>query len=310
MEQRVLCIGGAAIDRKYRLAVTPQPGTSNPALVTRFFGGVARNVAENLVRLGTAAALLAVVGDDEHGRALIEHTSAAGVDVRLVRQDPFHPTAEYAAVLDPEGDLVIGCADMSAAESMTPELLEESSAAISASSWVFADCNLPYDALGWTIANANGLGARLAIDGVSEPKVCRLPRDLSGVDLLVLNEAEARVYLQEDPHRSRRRDAADRITEILSRGARAVVLTRGAEGAVLGDESGVLTMPAFARGCVDATGAGDALLAGTLAGLTDGLDLRGALRQGIVAAGLTVASPATSRPDLSSALIERYAAPR
>ena len=310
MDHTVLCCGGAAIDRKYRLAVKAQVGTSNPALVTRHFGGVARNVAENAARLGVRTALLAIVGDDENGHAIINHTQRGGVDVSLVRYDELHATAEYAAILDSDGELVLGCADMSAAEAMTPEMLEAASGAIEQATWLFIDCNLPYDAINWAIARTNRFGTKLAIDAVSEPKVCRLPADLHGIDLLVLNESEAAVYLQEDGRRIRRRDAAERIRELRLRGAAAVILTRGADGVVLGDDAGVLTMPAFIRGCVDATGAGDALIAGTIAGLCSGSNLRDAVAQGIVAAGLTVASPATSRPDLSLELLERYVTAR
>ena len=57
---RVICIGGAAVDRKYRALSSLRPATSNPVTSERSFGGVARNVAENTARLGTAAAALTV----------------------------------------------------------------------------------------------------------------------------------------------------------------------------------------------------------------------------------------------------------
>ena len=47
----VICIGGAAVDRKYRAVEALTPATSNPASGTTSFGGVARNVAENLANL-------------------------------------------------------------------------------------------------------------------------------------------------------------------------------------------------------------------------------------------------------------------
>ena len=60
----VICIGGAAVDRKYRAAERLIPETSNPARGVTAFGGVARNVAENLANLGVPVAIVSAVGDD------------------------------------------------------------------------------------------------------------------------------------------------------------------------------------------------------------------------------------------------------
>ena len=47
---RVLCVGAATVDRSFRSLDPIRPGTSNPGASTKGFGGVARNVAENLAR--------------------------------------------------------------------------------------------------------------------------------------------------------------------------------------------------------------------------------------------------------------------
>ncbi len=53
-----LCIGGAAVDRSFRLVGPAVLGTSNIASSDSGLGGVARNVAESLARLGARTALL------------------------------------------------------------------------------------------------------------------------------------------------------------------------------------------------------------------------------------------------------------
>src|SRR5438067_1389136 len=54
----VVCIGAANLDRKLRSSAALALRTSNPASAAESFGGVARNIAENLARLGTQVALL------------------------------------------------------------------------------------------------------------------------------------------------------------------------------------------------------------------------------------------------------------
>jgi pseudouridine kinase len=73
----VVCVGGATVDRIYRAQALLRLGTSNPVTSVRSFGGVARNVAESLGRLGTEVALVSAVGDDENGRALTAHLAAS-----------------------------------------------------------------------------------------------------------------------------------------------------------------------------------------------------------------------------------------
>ena len=74
----ILCIGGAVLDRKFRLDGPWLPGTSNPARSSRSFGGVARNICENLARLGVATALVTRVGADEAGAGLSMSPASIG----------------------------------------------------------------------------------------------------------------------------------------------------------------------------------------------------------------------------------------
>src|SRR6266850_5910429 len=65
---RVVCIGGANMDIKCRIAGKTVMGSSNPGATVLAPGGVARNVAHNLARLGVGAALVSAVGRDAFGR--------------------------------------------------------------------------------------------------------------------------------------------------------------------------------------------------------------------------------------------------
>ncbi|HXA51089.1 MAG TPA: PfkB family carbohydrate kinase, partial [Candidatus Acidoferrum sp.] len=108
---RIACIGGAHIDRHGMLKQPLVPATSNPGNVTCDFGGVARNVAENLARLGREVTMVSLVGDDESGRAVVSQLASLGVDTSAIAVSP-RPTASYTAILQPGGELVLGLADM------------------------------------------------------------------------------------------------------------------------------------------------------------------------------------------------------
>jgi pseudouridine kinase len=293
----VLCIGGATIDRKYRALGRLMPGTSNPVEGVAAFGGVARNVCETLLRLGVSAGLATLVGDDEGGRALKAHLAALGGDVSAIEAAPGRRTAEYIAALDSHGGLALGLADMGVFDALDAAWIGRLAPRLAVARWVFADCNLPAPALAALLSLAHGASFRLAVDPVSVAKAARLPEDLTGVGLLVLNRDEAEALAGPG-------DAAETIRRLRARGAASVVLTAGAGAIHLDDGAGPAALPVPAAEVSDVTGAGDALIGALLAGLVAGQGLSAAIAPALGIAALTVASPATVRPDLSPALLQ------
>jgi pseudouridine kinase len=296
-------VGGADVDRKFTLdAPVPLGVTSLCGRAVTRFGGVARNVAHNLVRLGVATSLISLTGDDDDGHALVRELERDGVDARGVRTVAGAATAQYVAVIDPQGALVLEIADMSIFASFGPDDLARAWPSIATAAWIVADTNLRPDVIEALTQRRCGAGYRLALDAVSLPKAASLPERLDGVDVLFLNEAEAAAYLAahgtlpDGPARAQ-------ALAVRARGAGAVVLTRGAAD-VLVARDGVEAIPAFpARNVVDVTGAGDALLAATIARLLAGDDLVAAVRSGARAAALTIETDATVRADLSPELV-------
>lgn len=302
-EDSVIAIGGAVIDRKYVARAPLIAGTSNPVEGMRSFGGVARNVAENLALLGARAGFVSAVGGDESGRDLLRYMRERGIDVSNVLTLPEERTAEYAAILEPTGDLAYGIADMAIFDRMTPQLLENAWSAIASASMVFADCNLPADTLDALIRRAEAGRFLLAIDAVSTPKVMRLPRDLSGIDILFLNLDEAQAWLGEEFSRDvdGRKLAAGKLKRA---GAGAVVLSCGVRGVVVAVEDDTHFIPVVHAQPVDMTGAGDAMIAGTLFFHLHNDPLAEAVRKGALIGSLTTESAASVHPLLCTQFVE------
>lgn len=287
------------MDRSYRLAGPLLLETSNPAARALGSGGVARNVAETLGRLGVPAGLVSRVGDDDAGRALLAALDGAGIGRDGVLAVPGAATAEYVAVLTPGGDLALGLAAMAIFDDLTPEVLEAHADLVAAAAWVFADCNLPAASL-LALAGRRWRGDyRLAIDAVSVAKSTRLPADLAGVDLLFLNRDEARAFAASRgrPGGSHR----DAALAALEAGAAAAVVTLGADGALAAEAGSVVHIPAVPARVFDVTGAGDALVAAVLSALCGGADLVDAVARGCAAAARTLETGAPiGRPDSSA----------
>ena len=139
---------------------------------------------------------------------------------------------------------------------------------------------------------------RLALDVVSVAKSARLPASLEGLDLLFLNRDEAAALTGI----SERGDAAlERILNTLhSRGVAEVVLSLGEAGLITSSADSQTRLNALPTRVVDVTGAGDALIAGTLYRLLEGANLTDACRTGQKLAQLTLITPHSVYPQLSS----------
>ncbi len=298
--RRATCFGGATVDRLYQALVPVRPGTSNPVARSEAFGGVAHNVAQNLARLGLPPRLVSIVGDDANGRALLRHLRRSGIAADGVAVSRERGTAEYIAVIGPDRDLAFGMADMAVFDDLTIDHVSKFWPDGAGAAWAFADCNVPESVMRHLIARRRATGVRLAIDGVSVAKVGKLPRDLSGVDLLFLNADEGAALAGAS------RGSPDAIVERLcERGAESVVLTLGADGLLVRGRDGARTcrLPAVPSEPVDATGAGDALVAATIHGLATGVDVFAAVRRGTLAAALTIERAGSVRSDMSTTLL-------
>jgi pseudouridine kinase len=291
----VVVIGGANVDLKARSAAPVLPATSNPGTATLTPGGVGRNVAENLARLGTPTTLVCAVGSDALGEDLLVSTAAAGVDVSLVVRRG--ATGTYTAVLDETGELVVAVADMAATEALTPDDVAAVRARIAAADLLVVDGNLRPDTVAAALDAAAEAGVRVAVDPVSVPKARRLAPAVRRPVFLVTPNIDELAAL------TGRTDVREGVAALHAYGAQVVWLRRGPAGSLLSLPDGAVELPPTTGHVVDVTGAGDAMLAAFCHFLLRGAAPAEAARLGHAAAALTVARPVTVRPDLSEHLV-------
>ena len=292
----IICFGGAGLDRTYLCASEPTPGTSNPVTSRRSFGGVARNVAENLAKLGASVQLISAVGDDTAGRDLSADLTAAGVDARGLISLAGQAPAEYTAAFW-KGELFAGFADMGIFDWLTPDVVAPALGASQSDAIIFADCNLPAETLVMLCQHALNNPTVLAVDVVSLAKSERLPQDLSGIGLLFLNAAQAQ-------HMTATATPAAALSELHARGAQRLVLTDGSRGLTISTPEQTLRLAAPPGPVVNVSGAGDAVVAGTLLGLSEGRTVVASVPLGLAVAALTLQCLETVSPHLSRAALD------
>jgi pseudouridine kinase len=282
---RVIVIGGANVDIKGRASNNFIGATSNPGEVTLSVGGVGRNIAENLARLGQNVSLLTVLGDDSNGRLVRAASEAAGVDLSLTRRTR-GSTGTYLVILDRKGELQSAINDMSAIEELRPEHLDAASDALSAADLLVVDCNISASCLEWLCAFAARADKRLVIEPVSVPKARKLLVFKRNKPILAITPNEQQLFAL-----TNEKALAPAVKALHALGFSNVVVHRGAAGAVASTGDDMRDVPAFPVADVaDVTGAGDAAVAGMVAGLLENLPLWKAARLGQAAAAIKLSS--------------------
>ena len=310
----MLVLGAANLDVTAVTPTTHAVADSLPGQVRFSPGGVGRNIAENLARLGLPVALLAQVGDDAAAQAILVPTARAGVDVSRVLEVRDYPSNAYVALHGLDGDLLaaVNAMALCASEHLSEKLPEPWLPSIATAGVLVTDANLPElwlrEALTQVHRHADrhqGSMPFCVADGTSAHKVSRLRSVLPQLDLLKVNRLEAQTLLGEPDTQLGASDAVTLAQRLQSLGPKAAVVSLGGQGLAWATSSQAAHLPAIpALQWVSSSGAGDALLSGLLAGLWHGRAWEQALQLGQACAVRTLASAQTCVPELSDLIKE------
>ena len=143
----VAVYGGANLDIQARCRAPYRPGDSNPGTSAMAAGGVGRNIAENLARMGLATELVTVLGGDESASYLAARCRSAGVEVGRSLMLPDMETSRYVCILDVDGSLVGAVAAMDIIDHFGPAELAARYEPGDEAKIVVIDANLPAETI-------------------------------------------------------------------------------------------------------------------------------------------------------------------
>jgi pseudouridine kinase len=299
----VVIVGGANVDIHGRSTQKLRRHDSNPGEVHISPGGVARNVAENLARLGVESRLISAVGTDQHGQMLTRMSRDAGIDVKYLHTIPGAQTSSYISVLDDDGDMLLAINDMSIIDELSVDLLRAQVAMLRRAALIVVDCNLAVDTLAWLFEL--GSDVPIFVDTVSTAKAPRLLGHLDCIHTLKTSSIEVEALLGE---KARTEAQLKKLTKVLhAEGTKRVFITRGAKGTYYSDgqQAGTLGPRHRQLKIQNAGGAGDAFLAGLAYSYVEEWDLLTSVKFAQAAAELTLTHAGTNHPSMSLANVQQ-----
>ena len=291
----VVVVGGANVDIGGRSWETLVDGDSNPGLVSTSLGGVGRNIAHNLSRLGADVRMLTACGDDPNGQLLCSASAAAGIDMSHVLKLRDERTSTYLYITGPDGEMALAVSDMTICERITPAYLAANAALLQHARAVVCDTNIPAKSLAYL---AQTCPAPIFCDPVSTAKAEKLRPILGKLHTLKPNKLEAELLSGIPIHDEGDVEmAADRL---LSTGLRRVFISLGAEGVYAADHKESCWMENLPARMVNTTGCGDSMMAALVWAYLNDLSLTDSVRAGLAAGSITLESPETISPLMSA----------
>jgi pseudouridine kinase len=276
-------------------AVTMRPYDAGAGRILFKRGGCARNVAENLARLGADCRLISVFGDDVAGRDIMERTEKAGVDILPSLLLPDMSTAICLILTGSDGNSFYSLADASIVSHLTPGLLMRSEQLLDEAALIVSNTYPAPETLRWLFTRH---GDRpLFIDTIDASHAGRIRPWLSRIHTLKPNRAEASL-LSGLPFESRAH--APPIADWFHRaGVVQVVLSLGEFGLYYSNGEHAGWMDPLPVKVVNVTGAGDALLSGLAYGWLAGLPFVETVRFANACAALTLTCEDNNHPRLA-----------
>lgn len=286
MAGHVVVVGSCNMDLVARVRRLPAPGeTRLGESLAQGFGGKGANQAVAARRLGADVRLVARLGRDPQGDAVMEALGGEGVDVRGVRRAA-EPTGLALVTVDAGGANTIVVVP-GANRRLAPEDVEAAAPLFACAAVVATQLEVPVETAARAVALGRRYGARTLLNPApAEP----LPGGLLPlVDYLIPNEGELERLVGSRAASPTEVEAAAR--SLLATGAGEVIVTLGERGALRVTRLGSALEPAPAVAAVDTTGAGDAFVGAFAAGLARDLDTIAAIRLANRAAALSVTRP-------------------
>jgi pseudouridine kinase len=291
--------GGVNLDIQAKSFASFLPGDSNPGSLQVSPGGVGRNIAENLARLGLRTEFMGLFGTDALSTVLTGSCTAAGIRYDRSIFLPGRSTSAYVCLLDADGSLAGAVAAMELFDDLTLEMMAGCWQAGDEAGLVILDGNLPRPVL--EAALARWAGKPVLFDPVSEAKAVR-GKDLLGKLAMIkpnLGEAELLAGIRSDPSATPVSRAKRAALALVDQGVGEAFVSIGSRGLVYADSGLCGLVSPLSLPVVNVSGAGDAAAAGIATATLRGYDVTMKAALAVAMASCCAASPLTVAEDLN-----------
>lgn len=295
----IVVIGGTNIDLKGISNEKLKEYDSNPGRIVITPGGVGRNITENLAKIAENIKFMSVVGDDNHGKDIIEKLKLLNVDTMDMIKLSNTRTSTYMAILDKNGEMNVAISEMDNIDALNTVYLQNNFIKIKNTDLIVIDTNLSKTSINYLLNNCN---KKIIVDLVSSTKALKVENLLKNIFALKANKLEAEVLSKTKINSPKDLETVGKY--FIKKGVKQIFITLGKDGVFYmnSKSNGILNLPEIE--IKDVTGAGDAFTAGIAYGIAKEYDIQKIAKYAITMSGITIKSIGTVSSKLSPELIK------
>ena len=272
---------------------------ANIGTLETILGGVGRNIAENLSRLGFKVEFLSVFGKDDFSKKIIESCIELDISTKYCTFNENCSTSVFMAILDNQNDLALGLTAMNIFNDIPDSFILNNLNIIGQNDYCVLETNLPTRIL--ELVTNELPNTHFALDAVSGKKALKAKTILNKITILKCNLLEAELLSgikvnNESGYR-------DLIMHFIDLGVKKVFISLGKNGVVYGDTKGFYKIDIDFIKPVNTIGAGDSFMAGLLYGELQKFNIHKMVQFANACAGITIQNKNTVNPEINEKLI-------
>lgn len=297
----ITVIGGSNIDIQ---GVPSNPLVmfdSNPGKVDISLGGVGRNIADNMCRLGLSTKLISAVGNDLYGNQILSECKNFGIDIDDCFVSNEVSTSIYVSILNSSNDMQLAISHMDILDKVDISYISSKHQAINDSLAIVIDTNLSKEVIDYITSTYSYLP--IFVDTVSTVKCMKIKDILGKFNTIKLNKYEAEALS------GIKINSIDDLNlcskNLLNKGVKKVFITLGEDGVFCASKEENIKLDGVEINIVNATGAGDAFTAALLYSHLNDFNLEDTARFSVGASLIALSHENTINPNMSVDNIEK-----
>lgn len=294
-------VGSCNIDIYGKSNTRLRANYDHPSHITTNVGGVTHNILANLVKLGVSSKFVSAVGDDIYADAIIAQCEREEIDVSHVLHLENTTSGIFLQILDENNDMHLAMTEFDSIRQLSRDFLNGKSNVITGAKCVVCDPGLPVE----TIKALLDMGVETFCDPTSEALTDKIKEDIGRFFFIKPNKKELAVLA--DMEVNTEKDVEEACNKLIEKGLKHVCVSLGETGSFYMNSSGKRIRKHVKADdqMVNASGAGDAFMAGIIYSYVNGFDIETALDYASAAGKAAVRCNSTINDDLSVSLIEK-----
>lgn len=274
---------------------------SIPGHIKISFGGVCRNIAENLARVGINTEFISTLGDDENGKSILEHSRRFGYNMENSLFLKGESTPTYMAILNHKGEMESAVVDMESLNKMDEAFIEGKHEVFANAEYTIVDSDNPV-LLEYILKKYEGK-SKFILDAVSAKKARKIRHLIKYFHTVKPNRFETEALCGFKIETDDDLKKAGRF--FIEQGVKNVFISLDSDGIYYitseGEEGTLACCESI--NVKNVTGAGDSFVAGIGYGYMNNLSIKDTLKYSMAMSIITITHEETINPAMSNELV-------